>query len=203
MRGHRCRSWLIRAPLAISLTVAVLAAGGCGGSSSPFTGARHVPAGFWVFRGAGFSLAAPAGYEARPGSDPTVPAGVDFTRLTQSGASPQDTNTEIAILENPHLTLSLDRVVANLHTAQTTTYHLLRFHTELVRVPGAREARVVRESYVGPFSSSDPVSTRIDRTWLMVLLRPGVLLDVIAANEPGRGGRLNPEAVINSFRLGQ
>lgn len=107
-----------------------------------------------------------------PGRHPETaqacPAGSSFTRLTPSRTSLQAADNVIAIMENPHLTLSLDRVVANLHTAQATTYHLLSFHSESVKIPGAR---------------------------------PGVLLDVFAANAPGRGGQLNRDAVINSLRV--
>jgi hypothetical protein len=54
---------------------------------------------------------------------------------------------------------------------------------------------------VAPDSPSNPAPTHFNRKWLMVLVRPGVLLDVVVANAPELGGRIDADAVIDSFRL--
>ena len=67
-----------------------------------------------------------------------------------------------------------------------------------VTVDGAEEARIVSESY----STRAPNAEAFKRTWLMVVPRAGVLLDLVVVNEPGRGVNLNPATVLGSFRLG-
>ncbi|MGH2881707.1 MAG: hypothetical protein ACRDPA_03220, partial [Solirubrobacteraceae bacterium] len=70
-------------------------------------------------------------------------------------------------------------------------------------VPGARAARIVSESYVAPDSPSNPTPTTFERKWLMVLVKPGLLIDVVVANAPKLGGHIDADAVIDSFRLSQ
>ncbi len=190
----------------LALLALALAAAGCGASNSssnsPFAGPRRVPTGFSVYYGSGFSVAVPTGYEATSTAVAGAPAGSTVVRLSSAGSPPQMVNAEVLVAENPHLALSLDQVVNNLRASErATTTRLLAFDTRTVGIPGAREARLINESYVAPLSGSQPIATTFDRTWLMVQPRPGVLLDVIAANEPGRGGTLNLNAVIHSFRL--
>jgi hypothetical protein len=56
---------------------------------------------------------------------------------------------------------------------------------------------------VAPDSPTDQAPTHFNRKWLMVLVRPGVLLDVVVANAPALGGHIDANAVIDSFRLKQ
>jgi hypothetical protein len=66
-------------------------------------------------------------------------------------------------------------------------------------VSGAEDVRIVTESYNGPVG--DGTRTLFHRTWLMVLPRPGLLLDLVVVDEPQRGGMLDPATVLDSFRL--
>jgi len=56
---------------------------------------------------------------------------------------------------------------------------------------------------VAPDSPTNPTATRFERKWLMVLIKPGLLLDVVVANAPKLGGNIDADAVIDSFRLEQ
>lgn len=198
----------VRAPLTGGLLAAVvLAAGvlgaGCGGSSSPFSGPSRPPAGFAVYHGSGFTVAVPPQFVAKAGSVPDQPPGSTVTQLTRRGQAAAKTNSEVMILENPHLTFSLDQVVGTLEREDATNPAISQpqFSARPASVPGARAARIVTEQYIAPDSPSNPKPTTFDRKWLMVLVRPGVLLDVIVANAPALGGHIDSDAVIDSFRL--
>jgi hypothetical protein len=194
-----------RAALAAGLLAAGVMAAGCGGSSSPFAGSSTPPAGFVVYHGSGFTVAVPPRYQARGASVSGQPAGSTVTALTQGGAAAAKTNSEVLILRNPHLTLTLDEVVANLRREDQTNPAITQpqISATAATVPGARSARIVTERYVAADSPSDPRHTTFDRKWLMVLLRPGVLLDVIVADAPALGGHIDADAVIDSFRIEQ
>jgi hypothetical protein len=194
-----------RAFLAGVVVTAGVLAGGCGASGSPFAGTAHPPAGYVSYHGSDYVLAVPPRYQAKPASVPDQPPGSTVTSLTQSGAPPAKTNAEILILQNPHLSLSLDQVVSNLEREDQTNPSIshAQVGARTAAVPGSKAARIVTERYVAPDSPTNPAPVTFDRTWLMVLVRPGVLLDVIVADAPKLGGRLDADAVIDSFRLEQ
>ena len=195
-----------RARLAAALAAAGILAAGCGGgSSAPFSGAFQAPPGYVAYHGSGYVLAVPAQFVAKPGTVSDQPPGSTVTEITQGGNPAARAQSEILLLENPHLTFSLDEVVDNLSRADRTNASISnpQISATKVSVPGASDARVVTESYVAPDSPSDPTPTRFDRKWLMVLIKPGLLLDVVVANAPKLGGHVDANAVINSFRLKQ
>jgi hypothetical protein len=202
----RARSPLVgRNRLVGSLVAAAVLAGGCGGSSSPFSGAAHPPAGFVVYHGSGYAVAVPAQFQAKAGSVPDQPPGSTVTELTRGGAPVEKTNSEVLLLENPHLVFTLDQVVSNLERADRTNPALsnVEISASSASVPRARAARIVTERYVSPDSPSNPTRVTFERKWLMVLIKPGVLLDLVVANAPKLGGHLDADAVIDSFRLEQ
>jgi hypothetical protein len=188
-----------------ALAAAGLLAAGCGGSSSPFSGSFHAPSGYSAYHGSGYVVAIPAGFVGKAGSVPDQPPGSTVTEVTQGGSSAAKAKSEILLLKNPHLKFTLDQVVDNLEQADRTNTSVsdVKVTASKVTVPGARGARIVTESYVAPDSPSNPAPTHFDRKWLMVLVRPGVLLDVVVANAPALGGHIDADAVINSFRLRQ
>jgi hypothetical protein len=192
-----------RAVLAGALAAAGVLAAACGGSSSRFSGSFHAPTGYTAYHGSGYVVAIPAGFAGKAGSVPDQPQGSTVTEVTQGGSAAAKAKSEILLLENPHLKFTLDQVVDNLEQADRTNTSVsdVKVTASKVRVPGARGARVVTESYVAPDSPSNPAPTHFDRKWLMVLVRPGVLLDVVVANAPALGGHIDADAVIDSFRL--
>jgi hypothetical protein len=190
--------------LAGALAAAGVLATGCGGgSSSPFAGSFHAPAGYSVYRGSGYVVAIPAHFVAKAGSVPDQPSGSTVTEVTQGGTAAARAQGEILLLENPHLKFTLDQVVSNLGVADRTNTSVsnVKISATHTTVPGARGARIVTESYVAPDSPSDPAPTHFNRKWLMVLVTPGVLIDVVVANAPTLGGHIDADAVIDSFRL--
>lgn len=199
------RRWHTTTRLAGALAATGLLAAGCGGSSSPFSGSFHAPTGYSAYHGSGYVVAIPAGFVGKAGSVPDQPPGSTVTEVTQGGRSAAKAKSEILLLKNPHLKFTLDQVVDNLEQADRTNTSVsdVKVSASKVTVPGARGARIVTESYVAPDSPSNPAPTHFDRKWLMVLVRPGVLLDVVVANAPALGGHIDADAVINSFRLRQ
>jgi hypothetical protein len=191
--------------LAAALAVAGLLATGCGGSSGPFSGSFHAPTGYTAYHGSGYVVALPAHFVAKAGTVPDQPPGSTVTEATQGGTAAAKAQSEILLLKNPHLKFTLDQVVSNLQQADRTNTSVsnVKISATKATVPGARSARIVTESYVAPDSPSDPAPTRFNRKWLMVLVRPGVLLDVVVANAPALGGHIDADAVIDSFRLNQ
>jgi hypothetical protein len=197
-RGHA------RALLGGALAAASVLAAGCGGgSSSPFAGSFHAPAGYTAYHGGGYVVAIPAHFRAKAGTVPDQPPGSTVTEVTQGGTTASKAKSEILLLENPHLKFTLDQVVSNLEQADRTNTSVsdVKVTATKVSVPGARGARIVSESYVAPDSPTNPSPTHFNRKWLMVLVRPGVLLDVVVANAPALGGHIDADAVIDSFRL--
>ena len=193
-----------RALLAGALGAAAILAAGCGGgSSSPFAGSFHAPTGYSAYHGSGYMVAIPAGFAAKAGTVPDQPPGSTVTEVTQGGTAAAKAQSEILLLENPHLKFTLDQVVSNLEQADRTNTSVsnVKVTATHATVPGARGARLVTESYVAPDSPTNPAPTHFNRKWLMVLVRPGVLLDVVVANAPALGGHIDADAVIDSFRL--
>lgn len=192
---------------AAALVAAGILVGGCGGSgsSSPFTGSFHAPAGYVAYHGNGYVVAIPAHFEAKAGTVGDQPPGSTVVEVTNGGNPAAKAQSEILLLENPHLAFSLDQVVDNLSRADRTNTSVSnpQISSTKATVPGARDARIVTESYVAPDSPSNPTRTTFDRKWLMVLIKPGLLLDVVVANAPKLGGRIDANAVIDSFRLNQ
>lgn len=184
---------------------AVMAAGCGGGSSSPFAGAFHAPTGYTAYHGHGYVVAIPAGFAAKPSTVDDQPPGSTVMQVTKGGKPAAAAQSEILLLDNPHLNFSLDQVVSNLAEADRTNTSVskVQFSSIKTTVPGARAARIVTESYVAPDSPSNPAPTAFHRKWLMVLIRPGHLLDVVVANAPKLGGAVDEDAVIDSFRLRQ
>ena len=201
MLSHR----RIHARLAVALAAAGILAGGCGGSSSPFSGSFHAPPGYVAYHGNGYMLAIPAQFSAKAGTVSDQPPGSTVVEVTRGGTPAAKAQSEILLLVNPHLNFSLDQVVDNLSRADRTNTSVSNPQISATKttVPGARDARIVTESYVAPDSPSDPTPTRFDRKWLMVLVKPGLLLDVMVANAPKLGGHIDADAVIDSFRLQQ
>lgn len=190
--------------IAAALLVAALLAG-CGGSGSPFSGSAHPPAGFVTYRGDGFRVSVPAGYASRAASVAGVPAGSTVTSFTRGGASPQQTNAEVLVLRNPHLSSTLGQVIGNLEREDVSNPEISHplFGSTPATIPGARAARIVSERYTAAESSSDPASVTFDRKWLMIEVKPGLLLDVLVVSAPKLGAHLDPDAVIDSVRLEQ
>lgn len=196
-----------RALLAGAMAAVAALLGGCGGhgSSSPFSGAFHAPRGYAAYHGDGYLVALPATFVAKPGSVSDQPPGSTVIEATKGGNLSTRGQSEILLLENPHLSFSLDRVVSNLAKADRTNTSVSKAQISASKatVPGASAARIVTESYVAPDSPSDPSPTTFHRKWLMVLVKPGHLLDVVVANAPKLGGNVDADAVIDSFRLKQ
>jgi hypothetical protein len=194
-----------RARTAAALVAAGILAGGCGGSSSPFAGSFHAPAGYVAYHGSGYVVAVPQHFVAKAGSVPNQPTGATVTQLTPDGVPADKAQAEILLLENAHLKFTLDQVVSNLEQADRTNPAVSNAQISATHatVPGARSARIVTETYVAPDSPSNPTRVTFDRKWLMVLIRPGVLLDVVVADAPKLGGHIDADAVIHSFRLKQ
>lgn len=194
-----------RAGLAGLLAAACLLAAGCGGQSNPFSGSFQAPAGYSAFHGAGYTVAIPGGFLAKPGTVANQPPGSTVVDATQGGSAAARSQAEILLLENPRLKFTIDQVVSNLEEADRTNTELANVQVSAVQatVPGARAARIVTESYVAPDSPSNPTPTTFHRKWLMVLVRPGLLIDVVVANAPKLGGHIDADAVIHSFRLSQ
>ncbi len=151
-----------------------------------------------MFRGYGFTFALPPGFKRLPGSTPGLPSGAWSTSFSLGGKGPGVTNTEIVAIVNTNLQYTVGQVAANLQRAESTdpSVSKLQMAQRAVTVPGARAARVISESYIAP----NP-RTAYERTWLMVSPKPGMLIDLIIVREPYRGANLDPNAVINSFRL--
>lgn len=194
-----------RSGLAGLLAAASLLAAGCGGASSPFSGSFHAPAGYSAYQGTGYEVAIPGGFVAKPGTVADQPPGSTVVHVTQGGEAVARAQAEILLLENPHLTFTIDQVVSNLEEADRTNTEVTNVQVGAVQttVPGARAARIVTESYVAPDSPSNRTPTAFQRKWLMVLVKPGLLIDVVVANAPKLGGHIDADAVIDSFRLSQ
>ncbi len=195
-----------RAQLAGPVAAAAVLLTGCGGgSSSPFAGSFHAPAGYVAYHGSGYVVAIPTNFVPKRGTVEDQPAGSTVIEVTKGGNLAARAQSEILLLENPHLTFSLDQVVNNLAEADRTNTSVsnVQINAANASVPGARAARIVTESYVAPDSPSNPTPTTFHRKWLMVLIKPGHLLDVVVANAPKLGGDIDADAVIDSLRLKQ
>jgi hypothetical protein len=178
----------------LALIAALVA--GCGSSLGGPSG--KVPAGFSVYHGYGFSFGLPPGFKRVPGSTPGLPAGAWSTSFSPGGQGPAVASSQIVAIVNTKLQYSVGQVAANLRRAESTDPAVSHLHVtdRAVSVHGARAARIVSESYIAP----NPL-TAYERTWLMVSPKRGLLIDLIVVREPDRGAKLDPDAVINSFRL--
>jgi hypothetical protein len=172
--------------------------------ASSTTGAAAIPPGFARYRDEDFTFVAPRGFKPAPdGAISGLPRGASAEILTPGGQRVERTNTQIIEGFNPRLrtNVSLDEVALSLETADHSDKSERQVHTNVstMIVSGAEDVRTVTESYNGPVG--DGTRTRFDRTWLMVLARPGLLLDLVVVDEPQRGGKLDPATVLDSFRL--
>jgi len=194
----------IRALLAAAVGAATLLASGCGGgSSTPFAGSFHAPSGYVAYHGKGYVVALPANFAARPGTVDGQPAGSTVIEATKGGNPAARAQSEILLLRNPHLTFSIGQVISNLTEEDRSNVSVSKaqISATATTVPGARAAKIVTETYVAPDSPSNPTPTTFHRKWLMVLVKPGLLVDVVVANAPKLGGDIDADAVIDSFRL--
>jgi hypothetical protein len=93
-------------------------------------------------------------------------------------------------------------VATSLQYADASDPAAKHVHTGIstMTVEGAEQVRIVTESYTGP--NGPHARTLFHRTWLMVLAKPGLLMDLVVVNEPQHGGNLDPATVLDSFRLG-
>lgn len=163
-----------------------------------------IPPGFARYAGADFTFLAPAGFKRAPnGGIEGLPRGATAEILTRGGRRVERTNTQIIEGFNPRLRtdVDLDQVATSLETADRSNPSQRNVHTSVsaMTVSGAEQVRLVSESYVGPVG--DGTRTLFHRTWLMVLPRRGLLVDVVVVEEPRRGGTLDPATVLDSFRL--
>lgn len=158
------------------------------------------PEGFVRYQGKGFSFLAPRGYKPAPASGVGgMPSDVSVVFLTPGGKPIDQTNSQLIVATNPQLKLGIDEVATELQAADSNNPSLTGVHTAVsaVTVDHAQGGRIVSESY----STKPPNATGFKRTWLIVLPKPGVLMDLVVVNEPGHGGSLNPASVLGSFRL--
>jgi hypothetical protein len=167
--------------------------------------AGTLPAGFARYAGHGFSFAAPSGMKPAPdGAIGGLPAGASANTLTPGGRSVRRASTQIIEGFNPRLRtdVSLDEVAAGLEASDEAQPTVKNLHTNVsaMTVAGAESVRIVTESYTAP--TGDGTRTLFHRTWLMVLPRPGLLIDLVVVDEPQRGGALDAATVLHSFRLG-
>lgn len=164
-----------------------------------------LPAGFARYLGHGFSFAAPRGMRPAPdGGIGGLPAGASASTLTPGGRSVRRATTQIIEGFNPRLRtdVNLDEVATGLEASDEAQPTVKNLHTNVsaMTVSGAESVRIVTESYTAP--AGDGTRTLFHRTWLMVLPRPGLLIDLVVVDEPQRGGALDPATVLDSFRLG-
>lgn len=194
---------LRRAGLLLSLA-SCLAAAGCGGSASTTTTTvGTAPAGWVRYEALGASFLGPRGLAVNRSPFPGLPSGTPFVRLTPGGGSSAAANEEIFIIVNRHPRDPLPVVVTQLQASESANPHIshLKSTVATVRIPGARAARTVTETYTSPLSASTRATTRFERVFLLMTTASGQLIDMGAAAEPERGGALDPRAVIASVRL--
>lgn len=209
--------------LIVTLLLAALAAG-CGTAStttsqpaatsaaaaptttvaSTTSSASAVPPGFVRYRAKGFSFLAPAGLKPAPdGGIAGLPPGASAATLTPGGKRFTRSHTQIIEATNPRLRtdVNLDQVATSLQSADASDPSLKNVKTNVstMTVDHAEQVRVVTETYNGP--NGPHARTVFHRTWLMVMPKPGLLLDLVVVNEPQHGGNLNPDTVLNSFRI--
>jgi hypothetical protein len=166
--------------------------------------AAAIPPGFARYQGDGFSFVAPSGMKPAPGGGINgLPRGASAETLTAGGRSLVRTNAQIMEAYNPRLRtdVSLGQVATSLEAADGNDPSVKDVHTSIstMTVAGAEDVRTVSESYIA--ADGPHARTLFHRTWLMVMPRPGVLIDLVVIVEPRHGGDLNPATVLNSFRL--
>lgn len=166
--------------------------------------APAIPAGFALYQGDGFSFVAPSGLKPAPGGGISgLPRGASAETLTPGARPLAGTNTQIMEAYNPRLRtdVSLGEVATSLEAADANDPSVKDLHTSLstMTVADAEDVRTVSESYIA--ADGAHAKTLFRRTWLMVMPRPGVLIDLVVIVEPRRGGTLDPATVLDSFRL--
>ncbi|MBO0767411.1 MAG: hypothetical protein J2O48_01875 [Solirubrobacterales bacterium] len=181
----------------IALAVAF---GGCGAQSA----GRRADASVVNVRGAGFTLKLPAGY--KPGSTKSiqgVPAGVASASYTPGGAGGASVPSMVAVLAGNHAAASPAQIAQGLHNYYKYMHNgaLTSFASKPANVPGAKAAEIVHESDLSHVSGLASKYTRYDDSWLIVETANDGLREVDAVNEPERGGQLDGDQVIRSFRL--
>ncbi len=175
-------------------------------SPAPATSAAPtIPAGFARYQAEGFTFVAPAGMKPAPdGGIAGLPAGASAATLTPGGKRSAHSNMQIIVATNPRLRagVDLDQVATSLESADANDPSLRHVQTNVSTrtVNGTQQVRVVTESYIGPNGAH--ARTLFHRTWLMVMPKAGLLMDLVVVNEPQRGGHLDPASVFDSFRLG-
>lgn len=206
--ARRIASTLLGAVLVAAL------AGGCGGSSqhtqsssATVAGSRPagVPVGYAVYHGDGFSFDAPLGLAAQSYPVQGLPAGGSSFILSPAGVSPADADEQILEIVNPHLQESLSQLATSLRNADLSNHSVKDVQTSVhpAQVSGAQGAQVFNESYVAVNPPNvTPRQVLFKRTWLMVEPKAGTLIDLVVAVEPGLGGHLDANTVIDTFRLG-
>jgi hypothetical protein len=188
-----------------SQTTATSAAAAPTTTAASTTGAAPtVPPGFVRYRAKGFSFLAPAGLKPAPdGGIAGLPLGASAATLTAGGKRFTRSHTQIIEATNPRLRtdVNLDQVATSLQSADASDPSLKNVKTSVstMTVDGAEQVRVVSESYNGP--NGPHARTNFRRTWLMVMPKPGLLLDLVVVNEPQHGGNLKADTVLNSFRI--
>ncbi len=158
------------------------------------------PPGFVRYHAKGFSFLAPSGYKPAGNSGVGgLPSDVSVVFLTPGGERIDRTSSQLIVAMNPKLKLDIDEVATELRASDSNNPSLTGVHTAVsaVTVDGAEQGRIVSESYF----TKPPHATAFKRTWLIVLPKPGVLMDLVVVDEPGHGGNLNPASVLGSFRL--
>lgn len=158
------------------------------------------PPGFARYHAKGFSFLAPSGYKPAPSSGVRrVPSDISLVFLTPGGEPIDKTDSQLIVATNPKLKVGIDEVATELQAADSGNPSLTGYHTAVsaVTVDRAEQGRIVSEDY----STKAPNAIAFKRTWLMVLPKPGELMDLVVVNEPGHGGDLNPASVLGSFRL--
>ncbi|MGO9890582.1 MAG: hypothetical protein ACLP0L_22155 [Solirubrobacteraceae bacterium] len=158
------------------------------------------PAGWVRYQENGFSFLAPSGFKPTPnGVVSGLPKTASVRFLTPAGEPIQKTSDQPMLGFNSKLQFDIDQVTTNLMASDSNNPSVTHVHTAVsaVTVDGAEEARIVSESY----STRASYAEAFERTWLMVVPRAGVLLDLVVVNEPGRGVNLHPATVLGSFRL--
>jgi hypothetical protein len=181
----------------VAVGIALLA--GCGGSNSSgsLSGPRHVPKGYSVDSGQGYSIIFPTGWRQTPYRTDVTHSGTTFV---PPGSTPVDATYPFieTELSAPRSSFPPQQdfasFIGNLRDETTTTLPSGARLADTVtvaaaKVPGASETK--RVTVLGPGASHE--------TDLIVLAPVGVIKLTVAwypAHEP-----LDPNAVIDSFRL--
>lgn len=196
---------MLRQACLLVIIAVCLAAAGCGGSAtSTSTTVAPSPAGSVRYEALGVSFLGPRGLSANREPFPGIPTGMPFVRLTPGGVASSAAKSEVFIIVNPHPRDPLPVVVTKLQASESANRNITKLTSSVatVNVAGARDARMLTESYVSPISSAPgSPTTKFHRTFLLMTTSAGKLIDMAAVSAPERGGSLDSAAVIGSVRL--